>query len=78
MRLKGKFRNEYGAHAGFSSHELQFELENVFNSTKEVTVPYYIESYPEYAGLIRFLDKSLLGTFLFPSVYFLGKNKYTR
>ena len=45
MRLKGKFRNEYGAHAGFSSHELQFELENVFNSTKEVTVPYYIESY---------------------------------
>jgi len=72
-RIKGKFRNEYGAHAGFSSHELQVELKNVFNSAEEVTVPYYLESYPRYAHLIRFLDKSGLGKFLFPSVYFFGR-----
>jgi ubiquinone/menaquinone biosynthesis C-methylase UbiE len=71
-RLLGKFRNEYGAHAGFSSGELDASLAEIFDQTEEITLPYYQRIYQKYAVWVSFLGKLGLGRFLFPSVYFMG------
>lgn len=71
-RLRGRFRNEYGAHAGFSPAELKASLLQVFNQTEEITLPYYLRVYQDCAGMVNLLGKSGLGRLLFPSVYFMG------
>lgn len=71
-RLRGRFRNEYGAHAGFSSAELRGILETVFGKTEEITARYYLGVYRSHARLVRWLDRLALGRFLFPAVYFTG------
>jgi SAM-dependent methyltransferase len=74
-RLRGRFRNECGAHAGFSSSELQRELQGVFGNAEEITLPYYLRVYRRHARLCRLLDASGLGRLLFPCVYFLGRKQ---
>ena len=71
-KIRGKFRNEYGAHAGYSSSELRGELQRVFSQVDEISLLYYQRVYHRHGGLVRFLDGSGLGRFLFPSVYFMG------
>lgn len=72
-RAQGKFRNEYGAHAGYSSAELRQELMSVFNDAEEITLEYYLAIYSRHVRLIRFIDQSGLGRILFPAIYFIGK-----
>lgn len=72
-RLQGRFRNELGAHAGFTQRELGGELRAVFPHTDEATLDYYLAMYPHWAGTVRMLHNSGLGTFAFPGVYFLGR-----
>jgi SAM-dependent methyltransferase len=72
-RLRGRFRNEYGAHAGFSPEELSTELGNVFSSADDTTLQYYIEVYPGKARLIDFVCRVGIQRFLFPSAYFIGR-----
>jgi SAM-dependent methyltransferase len=71
-RLRGRFRNEFGAHAGFSSAELGGALAKVFGKTEEITSRYYLGVYRSHAWLVRWLDRLGLGQFLFPAVYFMG------
>lgn len=71
-RLRGRFRNEDGAHAGFSSAELRGILQKVFGGTEEITSRYYLGVYRTHARLLRWLDRLGLGRFLFPAVYFMG------
>ena len=71
-RLRGRFRNEHGAHAGFSSAELRGVLERVFGKTEEITGRYYLGVYRSHTWLVRWLDRLGLGRFLFPAVYFMG------
>lgn len=72
-RARGKFRNEYGAHAGFTCDELREDLQSVFAQVDEITLPYYQQIYSRHESLITALDRSGLGRFLFPSVYFMGR-----
>lgn len=72
-RLQGRFRNELGAHAGFSSGELRAALERVFDSVEDVTLPYYLRVYRNHTSLMRLLDSSGLGRFLFPAIYFFAR-----
>jgi len=72
-RLRGRFRNEYGAHAGFSPEELSTELGNVFSSVDDTTLQYYLEVYPGKARLIDFVCRAGIQRFLFPSAYFIGR-----
>jgi SAM-dependent methyltransferase len=72
-RLRGRFRNELGAHAGFTPRELGGELRAVFSEIDEKTLDYYLAIYPNRAGTVRLLHKSGLGTFAFPSIYFSGR-----
>lgn len=72
-RAVGKFRNEDGAHAGFSSHELASELSRVFSDAQEITLPYYLQVYENHRGVIGLSARMGLGKFIFPSVYFIGR-----
>jgi len=72
-RAQGRFRNELGAHAGFSSSELHNDLTGVFTEVEEITLQYYLAVYAGYERSIRFLSKTGLGRYLFPCVYFIGK-----
>lgn len=71
-RARGKFRNECGAHAGFSSGELRGDLQKVFSRVEEITLPYYQQVYRRQGTLVNLLGGSGLGQYLFPSVYFMG------
>jgi ubiquinone/menaquinone biosynthesis C-methylase UbiE len=71
-RLHGRFRNEYGAHAGFSSRELKTALEAAFHRADEITLPYYQRVYARYGSLMTLIGRCGLGPIAFPSVYFLG------
>lgn len=71
-RLKGKFRNEYGAHAGYSSEELNSELNAVFSEVKEITLPYYLEIYSSKRLAVQALSSLGIARWMLPAVYFLG------
>jgi SAM-dependent methyltransferase len=72
-RLRGKFRNELGAHAGFTLRELGGELRAVFSDIDDATLDYYLTIYPNRKGTMRLLQTSGLGTIAFPSIYFVGR-----
>jgi len=71
-RLSGKFRNEYGAHAGFSSKELESLLSAVFPLVNNVTDSYFYAIYSRHRMLINLIKYSLLSRTIYPSVYFMG------
>lgn len=71
-RLHGRFRNEYGAHAGFSSRELKSALEAAFDRAEDITLPYYRRVYARYASLVTLISACRLDAVTFPSVYFFG------
>jgi SAM-dependent methyltransferase len=72
LRARGRFRNELGAHAGFSSAELARELRVVFRSAEDVTLAYYLRVYARHAAAIERTARMGLASILFPSVYFVG------
>lgn len=72
MRLTLRFRNEFGAHAGYTSDELKVILKKHFPLVEEVTEEYYRRLYAQRRALVKALIVSGLGRFLFPSVYFVG------
>ncbi|HKA39376.1 MAG TPA: class I SAM-dependent methyltransferase, partial [Burkholderiales bacterium] len=72
-RLRGRFRNEYGAHAGFSAEELGAALGSIFSSVQDITLQYYLEVYADKAGPLGVLGSIGVGRFLLPSVYFIGR-----
>jgi len=71
-KLRGRFRNEYGAHAGFSSRELQALLARAFARTDEITLCYYQRVHQRHAFWVNLIGNAGLGPFIFPSVYFMG------
>lgn len=73
-RLGGRFTNEAGAHAGFSSHELRAELTASFGDASEISMDYYRAVYPDRRSQLDTLQRIGLAKFLLPSVYFFGLN----
>lgn len=71
-RLSGKFRNEMGAHAGFSHGELRNLLENEFSSVTDLSDVYFSKVYSSHQHLLRLLKTSRLSRIAYPSVYFMG------
>lgn len=72
-RLTGRFRNEFGAHAGFTLQELGEELRAFFSCIDDATLDYYLALYPHRARTMRLLHSLGLGAYTFPSIYFLGR-----
>jgi len=71
-RLKGRFRNECGAHAGYTASELRAILLAHFSSVADVTLDYYLRLYEKQQGAVKVLSAAGIGKVLFPSVYFVG------
>ena len=68
-----RFRNEFGAHAGFTLKELGEELRAFFSRIDDATLDYYVTIYPHQARTMRLLHGSGLGAYAFPSIYFVGR-----
>lgn len=71
--IRGKFRNELGAHAGFSEGELRNMLSYNFSEVKNVSQEYYEEIYSTKKNYISWLYKLRINVFLLPAVYFIAK-----
>ncbi|HEX6279790.1 MAG TPA: class I SAM-dependent methyltransferase [Pyrinomonadaceae bacterium] len=71
-RLRGRFENRFGAHAGFSSNELRELLSSVFSVVYDRTLDYYLAIYTSKSAVIRKIDSIGLSNRIFPSVYFSG------
>lgn len=75
MRLRGRFRNELGAHAGFTSDELAAKCRTAFGETTEVTDEYYADLYGSGRGgqAVSLSTTTGVSRFVFPCVYFTGQ-----
>jgi ubiquinone/menaquinone biosynthesis C-methylase UbiE len=73
-KLHGKFRNEYGAHAGFSKNELKTMLLKTFPTATDISDNYYFELYKRYDSILKILIYFKFTDFLYPSIYFAGRN----
>lgn len=71
-RLTGKFRNDLGAHAGFTSTELFSLLTSVFPVADDQTKTYFHTVYQSHRRIVDLISKSRLSRFVYPSVYFSG------
>lgn len=69
-RLRGRWSNEQGAHAGFTRGELSRLLSGSFQQVESVDLPYYRGKYPRLAGLWDAVFRLGFASFLAPSVYF--------
>ena len=69
MRVRGRWENKYGAHAGFTARELQRIAASTFGPAVDVSLDYYLGLYAKRAALIRLMHKTGLHEFLFPAVY---------
>lgn len=72
MRLAGKFRNEFGAHAGFTSDELNGLLSDVFSNVDEMTIRYFNSIYSGHTRILKAINWSPFAGVIYPSVYFSG------
>jgi len=72
-KLKGKFRNEFGAHAGFTSRELQSILSKEFSMVENETRNYYLAIYATKKNFIQMIYNVGLSKYLLPAIYFFAK-----
>lgn len=72
-RLTGKFRNEMGAHAGFSSAELRQLIGSEFSTVDDMSDVYFSTLYRRHQRLLNLLRISGLSKIAYPSVYFMGR-----
>jgi len=72
MRLTGRFRNEHGAHAGFTIDELDKLLKRIGYASCS-TRQYYCHLYPSHRRAIDLLNRTGLWQWVFPCHYFFGR-----
>ena len=72
-RLTGRFRNELGAHAGFTVAELRGLLAASLPPPQNQTFAYYRALYPTQPAALNFLNATALYRIAYPCLYFSGK-----
>jgi len=72
-RLTGRFRNELGAHAGFTQGELRDMLRTWFSVVEDESPAYYALLHQRYKPALGLIDHSGIGRFIYPSIYFAGR-----
>lgn len=72
-RLAGRFRNEFGAHAGFTMKELHELLAASLPAPKNQTFAYYRAIYPSRPSTLGLLNASGLHRIAYPAIYFSGR-----
>jgi len=74
MRLRGKFRNEFGAHAGYSRTELFEMLSTTFGEVTDMTDAYFEKLYSGKRHALSAIRRTGVSRIIYPSVYFCGRN----
>jgi len=75
FRLRGKFENQYGAHAGFSENEFLGMVSSLFQKVYPVRNEYMLKKYKEYQVILRWVIRFHLAEIVFPSNYFICVNE---
>ena len=70
-RLRGRFENEFGAHAGFTQKEFIEDTSTLFDVVHPVRNQYMLNKYSRLYGFIRLVIKTGLEEFIFPSNYYI-------
>jgi hypothetical protein len=70
-RIRGRFRNEYGAHAGFAQAEFAAEASRLFKTVRSVRSRYMSAKYPALSRPLNWIVKLGADEVLFPSNYFV-------
>ena len=73
MRLRGRWTNEQGAHAGFTARDLAALVSTAFPSIEDVSLLYYIAKYRRIEGAWRALHTIRMSRLVAPSVYVLAR-----
>jgi SAM-dependent methyltransferase len=73
LRVRGRFRNELGAHAGFTRSELRGLLSARFPVVVDETSAYYALLYPRHRRSFALLERLRLAQFVYPAVYVSGR-----
>jgi SAM-dependent methyltransferase len=71
FRVRGRFHNKRGAHAGFSDKEFRRDACELFKAVYAVRDQYMLLKYPSFGRLIQFLRTTGLGEVVFPSNYYI-------
>lgn len=74
-RATGRFKNEYGAHAGYTRAELMAWCTEIFGEAVDVTEAYYKHIYKAQGKLIQHIISANLQNMLFPCAYVLAARK---
>lgn len=74
-RIKGRFKNEYGQHAGFTEQELLAIINATSLNAKPVSNEYYQLIYKRYQNALKLIKISGLSKIIYPGVYFSGIKK---
>lgn len=70
-RLRGRFENELGAHAGFTEEELGAALRESFASVTPVRSRYFALKYPGKGRFLEAIEDGGFADVVYPSNYFL-------
>ncbi|MFZ4400946.1 MAG: methyltransferase domain-containing protein [Bacteroidales bacterium] len=73
MRFTGKFKNKYGAHAGFSEKEFLKMAKPIFSNTLSVRKIWIDKNYTKFGFLFKIINKLMLADFFYPSNYYIIK-----
>ncbi len=73
MRVRGRWTNEAGAHAGFTSRELTSMCREAFGQGSDVSEDYYSRLYSSKAWLVKQVCRSGLRRVVLPSIYVHGR-----
>jgi SAM-dependent methyltransferase len=71
-RLRGRWSNEAGAHAGFTAKELVTMCRESFGEGEDISGEYYRGLYSRRERVVDLLDKLKIAKILFPCVYVAG------
>jgi SAM-dependent methyltransferase len=73
MRIRGRWSNESGAHAGFRASVLASMCRNTFGTAEDLSADYYQSLYPTHASQLRWLETTRFSTHFYPCVYVAGR-----
>jgi 2-polyprenyl-3-methyl-5-hydroxy-6-metoxy-1,4-benzoquinol methylase len=70
-RLRGRFENHLGAHAGFIEQEFLRDASAIYKEVHAVRNKYMQLKYARLSGMLQVVIKLGMGEFVFPSNYFI-------
>jgi ubiquinone/menaquinone biosynthesis C-methylase UbiE len=73
MRLRGRWSNEAGAHAGFTTHELTSICRDAFGESQDISEDYYSRLYSSKARMVKRVCRSSIRRAVLPCVYVSGR-----